>query len=95
MPTLQTFLHALHVFRMLHGVWRSFAIHGHPGLLSQRQFRDDQIIPRFSPFESVHKQAEKFALNIERQELNELHSLQPLEHDSENKAQVASFTPVH
>jgi len=81
MLTLQTFLHVLHVFRMLpgrlfvQGVWWSFAIYGHPGLLSQRQVRYDQIIPRFSPFESVHKQAEKWALNIECHEFDELHSL--------------------
>ena len=86
MLTLQTFLHIWHVFRMLsrrlfvHGVWRSFAIYDHPRLLSQRQVRYDQIIPRFSLFESVHKQAEKFALNIECHEFDELHSLQPPVH---------------
>jgi len=53
-----------------------FAIYGHPGLLSQRQVRYDKIIPRFSPFESVHKQVERFALNIECHEFDELHSLQ-------------------
>jgi len=59
------------------GVLRSYAIYGHPGLLSQGQIRYDQIIPRFSPFESAHSQAEKFALNIEYDEFDELHSLQP------------------
>jgi len=78
MLTLQTFLHVLHVFRMLpgrlfvQGIWRSFAIYGHPGLLSQHQVRYDQIILRFSPFESVHKQAEIFALNIKCYEFDEL-----------------------
>jgi len=51
--------------------WRSFATYGHPGLLSQHQIRYDQIIPRFSPFESEHKPA----LNIECHEFDELHSL--------------------
>lgn len=91
MLTHQTFLHVLHVFRMLprrlfiQWVWRSFAIYGHPGLLSQRQVRYDQIIPRFSPFESVHKQAEKFALNIECHEFDELHSLQPPVHPGDTR----------
>jgi len=99
MLTLQTFLHIWHVFRMLsrrlfvHGVWRSFAIYDHPRLLSQRQVRYDQIILRFSPFESVHKQAEKFALNIELNCTPSNHLCTLVTPD--NHWQVPSFTPVH
>jgi len=40
--------------------WQNSAIYGLPGLLTQRQIRFDKIVPLFSPFESEHKQAEKF-----------------------------------
>jgi len=78
MLTLQAFLYVLYFFRIFPcRLFRwSFAIYGHPGLLS-RQIRYNQIVPRFCPFESVHKQAEKFALNIEYHEFDKLHSIQP------------------
>jgi len=81
MFTLQAFLYVLHFFlmfpfgRFVQGVWRSFAIYGHPGFLSQRQIRHGQNLPRFCPFESAQKQAEIFALNIECHEFDELQNV--------------------
>jgi len=79
-PSLKTFLYFKHFFLMFpcrlcnQEAQRSFAKYGHPGLFSQHQIRYDQILPRFCLFESVHKQAEKFAFNIECHESDELHS---------------------